>query len=414
MNRVCSIFSQLLQLFPRQDFQRAVKAHKAERHARGFGCWSQFVAMMFCHLGQAKSLREICNGLMAIEGKLKHLGIDRPPNKSTLSYANEHRPWQLYQTVFGQLLSRCEGLAKGKKKFRFQNKLLTMDSTNIELCATLFDWARYKRAKGAAKVHLILDNEGHLPHFAVITDGKKSDQAVARMLHFEPGTILVIDRGYVDYKWWQRLTDTGVYFVTRFKKDILYEVIEDRKTPKTGGIVRDQVIRLVGDRGSKCSMRLRLITKWDEEKQEIIQFLTNHLKFGATTIARIYKERWQIEIFFKSLKQLLRVKTFVGTSSNALQVQIWTALISMLILKYLQMKSQFGWSLSNLVALLRQQLFVYRDLYQWIDQPFEAPPALVGVHDSQLALAFQPAKLDSSPRQYMKENPNSGAFKTPN
>jgi hypothetical protein len=273
-----------------------VKAHKAERHARGFGCWSQFVAMMFCHLGQAKSLREICNGLMAIEGKLKHLGIDRPPNKSTLSYANEHRPWQLYQTVFGQLLSRCEGLAKGKKKFRFQNKLLTMDSTNIELCATLFDWARYKRAKGAAKVHLILDNEGHLPHFAVITDGKKSDQAVARMLHFEPGTILVIDRGYVDYKWWQRLTDTGVYFVTRFKKDILYEVIEDRKTPKTGGIVRDQVIRLVGDRGSKCSMRLRLITKWDEEKQEIIQFLTNHLKFGATTIARIYKERWQIGV----------------------------------------------------------------------------------------------------------------------
>jgi hypothetical protein len=328
-------------LFPRQDFQRAVKEHKAERHARGFGCWSQFVAMLFCHLGQAKSLREICNGLMAIEGKLKHLGVDRPPNKSTLAYANEHRPWQLYQTVFEQLLNRCEGLAKGKKKFRFKNKLLTMDSTNIELCATLFDWAKYKRAKGAAKVHLILDNEGHLPHFAVITDGKKSDQSVARTLHFEPGTILVIDRGYVDYQWWQRLTDGGVYFVTRFKKDILFDVIEERKVPKTGGIVRDQVIRLVGDRGSKCSMRLRLISKWDEEKREIIQFLTNHLAFGPNTIARIYRERWQIEIFFKSLKQLLRVKTFVGTSSNALHVQIWTALISMLILKYLQMRSQF-------------------------------------------------------------------------
>jgi hypothetical protein len=373
-------------LFPRQDFQRAVKEHKAERHSRGFGCWSQFVAMLFCHLGQAKSLREICNGLMAIEGKLKHLGVDRPPNKSTLAYANEHRPWQLYQTVFEQLLSRCEGLAKGKKKFRFKNKLLTIDSTNIELCATLFDWAKYKRAKGAAKVHLILDNEGHLPHFAVITDGKKSDQAVARTLHFEPGTILVIDRGYVDYQWWQRLTDGGVYFVTRFKKDILFDVIEERKVPKTGGIVRDQVIRLVGDRGSKCSMRLRLISKWDEEKREIIQFLTNHLAFGPNTIARIYRERWQIEIFFKSLKQLLRVKTFVGTSSNALHVQIWTALISMLILKYLQMRSQFGWSLSNLVALLRQQLFVYRDLYRWIDNPFEAPPALAGIHDVQMAL----------------------------
>ena len=199
MNRVCSIFSQILHLFPRHKFEQAVKEHRAERHARGFSCWSQFVAMLFCHLGQAKSLREICQGLMAIEGKLKHLGVDRPPNKSTLAYANEHRPWQVYQTVFGQLLSQCESLAKGKTKFRFKNKLLTLDSTNIELCATLFDWAKYKRAKGAAKVHLILDNEGHLPHFAVITDGKESEQKVARSLRLEPGTILVIDRGYVDY-----------------------------------------------------------------------------------------------------------------------------------------------------------------------------------------------------------------------
>lgn len=387
MNRVCSIFAQLLQLFPRGKFQQAVQQHGAERHARGFSCWSQFVAMLFCQLGSAKSLREICQGLMAIEGKLRHLGIDSPPNKSTLAYANEHRPWQLYRTVFGELLERCEGLAKGKKKFRFKNKLLSMDSTNIELCATLFDWAKYKRAKGAAKVHLILDNEGHLPHFAVITDGKQSDQAVARTLHFEPGTILAIDRGYVDYQWWQELTDRGVYFVTRFKKDLQFEVLEKREVPKTGGIIRHQVIRLVGPRGSACSMRLRLITKQDKEKGEI-QFLTHHLEFGATTIARVYKERWQIEIFFKALKQLLRVKTFVGTSSNALHVQIWTALIAMLMVKYLQMKAQFGWSLSNLVALLRQQLFVYRDLYRWIDVPFEAPPVLAGLHDGQLVMEF--------------------------
>ena len=388
MNRVCSIFAQLLQLFPRVKFQEAVVKHKAEHHARGFTCWGQFVAMLFCQLGQAKSLREICNGLMAIEGKLKHLGIASPPNKSTLAYANQHRPWALYQTIFEQLLVQCEGLAKGKKKFRFKNKLLSMDSTNIELCASLFDWAKYKRAKGAAKVHMILDHEGHLPHFAVITDGKKSDQAVARTMNFDSGTILVIDRGYVDYRWWQGLTDGGVYFVTRFKKDIKFKVIEVREVPKTGCILRDQVIQLCGGRADQLTMQLRLITKWDKEKEEEIHFLTNHLKLGATTIARIYKERWQIEIFFKALKQLLRVKTFVGTSENALHVQIWTALIAMLLLKYLQMKSKFGWSLSNLVALLRQQLFVYRDLYRWIDVPFEAPPALVGIHDGQLALDF--------------------------
>lgn len=388
MNRVCSIFSQLLQLFPRVEFEKAVQEHKAERHARGFRCWSQFVAMLFCQLGQAKSLREICNGLMAIEGKLKHLGVEVAPTRSTLSYANEHRPWQLYQSVFGQLLSRCEVAARGKKRFRFKNPLVTIDSSTIDLCASLFDWAKYKRAKGAVKLHLVLDNEGHLPQFAVITDGKKSDQWVARTLQFKPGTIVVCDRGYVDYAWWQKLTDEGVYFVTRFKKDIRFKVIEQRALPKTGGIISDEVIRLVGPRGSACSMQLRLITKWDEESGEEIQFLSNHLKLGATTIARIYKERWQVETFFRALKQLLRVKTFVGTSANALHIQIWTALIAMLILKYLQLRSQFDWSLSNLIALLRQQLFVYRDLYRWIDNPFEAPPALQGLHDGQMALAF--------------------------
>jgi hypothetical protein len=386
MNRVCSIFAQLLQLFPRVKFQEAVQQHNAERHARGFSCWSQFVAMLFCQLGQAKSLREICQGLMAIEGKLKHLGVDRPPNKSTLSYANEHRPWQLYQTLFEHLLQRCEVLAQGKKKFRFKNRLLSMDSTTIDLCASLFDWARFKRTKGAVKLHLILDHEGYLPHFAVITDGKASDQAGSRMMHFTAGTIVILDRGYVDYERWQHWTEQGVFFVTRFKKDLKIEVLEERAVPKIGGILRDQVILFSGERSQKYTMRLRLITKWDEEKQEEIQFLTNHLDFGPTTIARVYRERWQIEIFFKALKQLLRVKTFVGTSANALHIQIWTALIAILMIKYLQLRARFGWSLSHLVALLRQQLFVYRDLYCWIDHPFEAPPVLAGIHDGQLAL----------------------------
>jgi hypothetical protein len=388
LNRVCSIFAQLLQLFPRVQFQQAVVQHKAERHARGFTCWSQFVAMLFCQLGQAKSLREICQGLMAIEGKLKHLGVERSPHKSTLSYANEHRPWQLFQTAFGQLLARCEFIAKGKKKFRFKNRLMSMDSTMIDLCASLFDWAKYKRAKGAVKVHMILDHEGHLPHFAVITDGKVSDQAGARMVDFAPGTIVIEDRGYVDYERWQRWTDRGVFFVTRFKSDLKIEVVEEREVPEKGDIMSDQVVRLCGRNSKKYTMLLRLITKWDEEKQEEIQFLTNHLEFAGSTIARIYKERWQIEIFFKSLKQLRRVKTFVGTSANALHIQIWTALIAMLILKYLQLRASFGWSLSHLVALLRQQLFVYRDLYRWIDHPFEAPPVLAGIHDGQLVLGF--------------------------
>jgi hypothetical protein len=387
MNRVCSIFAQLLQLFPRVQFQEQVNKRQAERHSRGFSCWGQFVAMLFCQVGQAKWLREICNGLMAIEGKLKHLGVSSAPNKSTLAYANQHRPWELYQDIFNQLLARCHQQASGRQKFRFKNKLVSMDSSTIDLCATVFDWAKYKRTKGAVKVHLLLDHEGYLPCFAHITDGKSSDIAVARGLKFQAGTIVVMDRGYVDYDWWEQLTKQGVYFVTRLKKDILWDEVESRKPPQNSNIIRDQIIRIRASVQYKIETKFRIVTILDEKGEEL-SFLTNHLDLGATTIAKIYKDRWQIEIFFKCLKQLARVKTFVGTSANALKTQIWTALIAVLILKFLQLKSKFNWSLSHLVALLRQQLFVYRDLYLWLDDPFQAPPVLTGVHDGQLQLEF--------------------------
>lgn len=390
MNRVCSIFAQMLSLIPRALFEKAVVKHKAERHARGFTCRGQLVAMLFCQLGQARSLREICNGLAASEGKLKHLGIPNAPNRSTLAYANEHRPWQLYETVFHQLLGQCENEARGRKKFRFKNKLVSVDSTSIELCAEIYDWARYKRAKGAVKLHLVLDNEGYLPCFAHITDGKSHDVTVGRTLRFECGTVVVMDKGYMDFRWWKQMTEDGVYFVTRCRDDLKYEVTGEREAPKNSPIRRDIDIRIEPSR-QDFALNLRLVVVWDENKKEEITFLTNHLKFGATTIARIYKERWQIELFFKSLKQLLRVKTFVGTSANALKTQIWTALIAMLLLKYLHMKSSFGWSFSNLVALLRQQLFVYRDLYPWLNDPYQTPPGLAGVLDGQLTLEFRGA-----------------------
>lgn len=388
MNRVCSIFAQMLGLIPRTSFHKAVLEHKAERHARGFSSWGQMVAMLYCHLAQARSLREICNGLAASEGKLKHLGVPTAPHRSTLAYANEHRPWQLYETVFRQLLCQCEKEARGHKKFRFKNKLVSMDSTSIDLCAEIFDWAQYKRTKGAVKLHLVLDNEGYLPCFAVITDGKSADVTVARSFRFEPGTIVALDKGYVDFKWWKQMTEDGVYFVTRWKRDLRYKVIRKREVPQNSNVRRDVDIRIKPYR-QDFKLLLRLVTIWDEDKQRELTFVTNHLKFGATTIARIYKERWQIELFFKSLKQTMRVKTFVGTSANALKTQLWAALIAMLLLKYLLLKSTFNWSFSNLVALVRQQLFVYRDLFFWLNDPYQAPPVLAGVHDVQQELAFE-------------------------
>jgi Transposase DDE domain/Domain of unknown function (DUF4372) len=387
VTRVSSIFSQMLQLFSRTEFEQAVVEHRAERHARGFSCWGQFVAMLFCHLGRAQSLREICGGLAASEGKLRHLGLPDAPKRSTLAYANEHRPWQLYRTVFYQLLSRCREVA-GTHGFRFKNKLLTLDATLIELCASVFDWAQYRRTKGAVKLHLLLDHQGLLPSFALVTEGRVHESRVARSLRFEPGTIVVFDRGYADYDWFAALDAQGVFFVTRLKENADYGVVERRPVPENSALRRDEIIFLYkAARGGHRDLFLRRIEVWDEEQQRILVFLTNHRGFAASTIAAIYRQRWQIELFFKALKQNLRIKTFVGTSPNALQTQIWTALIALLLLKYLQLRARFNWSLSNLAALLRQQLFVYRDLFAWINEPFQPPPSLDPAAE-QLALSW--------------------------
>jgi hypothetical protein len=391
LTRVSSIFSQILQLIPRLEFESAVRKHNAERHARGFSSWGQFIAMLFCQLGHAKSLREICGGLAASEGKLRHLGLPTAPARSTLAYANEHRPWQLCQTVFEQLLAKCQTLAasqpgtRKKAKFRFKNPLLSLDASVIDLCATMFDWAKFRLTKGAVKLHLLLDHDGYLPSYAVITEGKKHEVRVARQLHFAPGTILVFDRGYTDYEWFANLLQQGVYFVTRLKENADYGVVEKLAVPQGRGVRRDQVIFFHKLAKAGIHAHFRRIEFYDEENDRVLVFLTSHMGLAAATIAAVYKERWQIELFFRALKQSLRVKTFVGTSANALKTQLWTALIAILLVKYLQLKSSFGWSLSNLVALLRQQLFVYRDLWAWIDDPFQPPPIPAGLPE-QLAL----------------------------
>ena len=381
MNRYCSMFSQILKLIPRSDFNAIAHRYGGERHARGFTCWQQFVAMLFCQLGRAQSLREICGGLASCEGKLSHLGITAP-RRSTLAYANKHRPWEIYQAVFEQLLARCQALHKGRHKFRFRNKLLSIDATMIDLCAQLFDWAKYQRTKGAVKLHLVLDHDGYLPSMLVITDGKTHDATVARTLQFEPGTVLVMDRGYHDYAWFAELTRRGVFFVSRPRSNDIYRVLESRPVLDGSNIVRDEVIECTSAYARKRhAPQLRRIELIREDNGEILTLLTNHMEFAASTVAAIYKDRWQIELFFKAIKQNLRIKTFVGTSANALKIQIWTALIAILIVRFLQLRSRFDWSLSNLIALLRMNLFVYRDLWAWLHKPFETevwqpPPQL--------------------------------------
>lgn len=387
MNKFSSMFGQVLQIFSKSDFYSAVRETKADKGAKGFSSWNQFVSMLFCHLGQARSLREISGGLASCLGKLMHLGIKDAPSRSTLSYANSKRPWQLYEAVFYQLLHKVKIVAPGKKKFRFRNKLFSLDATVVELCLSLFDWATYNQTKGAVKLHVLLDHDGYFPVFARITDGRTHEMKVARGLSFPKGSIVVIDRGYVGYDLFARWLHEGVFFVSRQKVNASYTVIEDRPVPKNRSVLKDQLITLNYYYSRKdYPYPLRRIEVWDDEKKESIVFITNHLKFGATTITAIYKDRWQIEIFFKTIKQNLKIKTFVGTSANAVMIQIWTALISILLLKYLMFRSRFGWSISNLVAMLRYNLFTYRDLWAWIDSPYEVPP-IVPVGE-QLVMEF--------------------------
>lgn len=377
MVSVASLFAQLLSLVSRQDFAAAVRRRRAEKATKGFSCWDQFVAMLFCQLGGAHSLREICGGLGTALGKLRHLGLTSAPARSTLSYANNHRPWELFEDVFASLLGQAQAVAaRAKRKFRFKNPLRSIDASTINLCREVFDWASYGRTKGAVKLHLMLDHQGCLPGWACITEGRVADVTAAKTLRLVPGTIVAMDRGYNDYELFGQWCAGGVYFVTRLKSDAHWRVVEMRSVPAGGNVQSDWLIELDSTRGrEQCPHVLRRVVVWDAVNAREIVLLSNHLGLAASTIGRIYKERWQIELFFKALKQNLKVKSFVGVSENAVKVQIWTALIAMLLLKILQLRSSFGWSLSNLAAMLRMNLLTYRDLWDWLDGPYVYPAA---------------------------------------
>jgi Transposase DDE domain/Domain of unknown function (DUF4372) len=372
--RCASLFSQLLNIVDRKAFAEAVQRRGSDKRTKGFSSWDQFVAMMFCQVAQAKSLREIEEGLASCEGKLRHLGVKGSPARSTLSYANRVRPVGLFEDVFYTILAGCHSAA-GRHPFRFKNRLLSLDATVIELCASMFDWARYGRTKGALKLHLLLDHDGCLPVYAYLSEGSVADVSVAQQLILPAGSIVAMDRGYNDYRLFECWSEQKVGFVTRMKSNAEYFVSEDRYVAECGSIRCDQLIEFQPlTAGRTIFGTYRRIEIWIEEKQQVMVLLTNLLHLSARTIADIYKQRWQIELFFKALKQHLRIKTFVGTSANAVHIQIWTALITILLLKYLQFKSKCAWALSHLVALLRWNLFTYRDLWQWLERPFDTPP----------------------------------------
>ncbi len=364
-----TLLGQMLQMFPRFEFQKAVSETKTEYHSRGFSSWNHFAGMLFGQLSGQDSLRGIEAGLATQAKSLYHLGI-KPIHRSTLSYANEHRSHELFQKTFFWMLSKCQMIAP-RHDFRFKNPLYSLDATVIDLCLNLFDWAKFRTTKGAVKLHVKLNHSGYLPAFAVVTTGKVHEQVVAPSIPLEKGDVAVFDRGYHNLIWYKTLDDKGVFFVTRLKTNANYKVAERRKTDHLTNIYSDQTILLKGFYSKqKFPSRLRRIRSKDPLSGKIIVIITNNFTWSAKTIAQIYKERWQIELFFKSLKQQLKVKSFVGTSRNALLSQLWVALIAYLLLSYLKFKSRFAWSLYTLCSILPTNLFSRRNLWDWLNSPF--------------------------------------------
>jgi hypothetical protein len=375
-----TILGQMLQMISRFEFRKAVNETQTEYHARGFRSWNHFTAMLFGQLSGQDSLRGIEAGLASQAQSLYHLGV-KPVHRSTLSYANKHRSHELFKKLFEWMLSKCQPLAP-KHTFKFKNPLYSIDATTIDLCLSLFDWATFRKTKGAVKLHVKLNHAGYLPSFAVVTTGKKHEQSVAPHIPLDKGDVVVFDRGFTNFKWYASLCERNIYFVTRLKKNADYRIVERKNTRQHKHISSDQTIQLQGFYSKqKCPYQLRRIRSRDPKTGKWIVLLTNQFQWSAATIAKVYKERWQIELFFKALKQQLKVKSFVGTSQNALLSQMWVALIAYLLLSYLKFKSKFQWSLYTLSSILPTNLFTRRNIWDWLNAPFHAqshaPPEVV-------------------------------------
>lgn len=355
-----TVFSQLLKLVSRHEFENLAKRHHEGQKLRKMSRWSQFIALSLAQFSGRSSLRDIVSNLSAQAARLYHLGTGNV-SRSTLSRVNESQPYTLYEALFHKLLSRCQGVTP-KHGFRFGNKLYSLDSTTIDLCLSVFPWAKFRRAKGAVKVHIGLDHDGLLPSFVSISDGKKHDITVGRVLEFPADSIVVMDRAYTDYTWFKALNDKGIFFVTRQKRNATYRIIERREVIKSKGLTCDQTILITGAKAKTCPIPLRRIGFRDAETGKHYVFLTNNFHLAAKTIADIYKSRWQIELFFKCIKQNLKIKSFVGTSKNAVMTQIWIAMCAYLLLAWIKFSSQIDRSLQQMIRLLQLNLFERREM----------------------------------------------------
>lgn len=377
MNNI-TLFSQIIKKVDRSIFNKLVKEKQTDKGCKGFDSWTHLVSMLFCHFAKSTSVRDISNGLRSATGNLNHLGVQQAPSKSSISYQNQRRDADLFKELYYSLLKSLGQQVNFKRnKLKIKVPVYLLDATVISLCLSVFDWATFRTKKGAVKMHTLLEYDGKLPVYVNITEGSVADNKGAYDIPLEKGAVIVADRYYNDFPMLNVWDSKGVYFVIRHKDNLSFNTIKERELPQNTAqhILIDEEIELTNPVSKeKYPKKLRRVAVWDQENEQTIEIITNNFKWSAQTIGDLYKSRWEIEVFFRDIKQLLHIKTFIGTSKNAVMIQIWTALITILLLKLMKSKAKYNWYLSNLVAFIRLNIFVKIDLQKWLDKPFEKPP----------------------------------------
>lgn len=373
-----TLFAQAIGKLPKEKIRKIIRESGTDKHCKGYDTWSQFVSMMFSQFSNCDSVRDISNGLNSANGNLNHLGIARAPSKSTIAYQNAHRNSKVFRDIYYATFQHFGQQSLWQRsKFRFKAPIKLLDSSMVTLTLSLYDWAHYTTTKGAIKMHTLLDYDSLLPEFVTISTGKCTDDKASFDIPIAPHSVVVADRGYCNFELLNDWDSKHVLFVVRHRDNLLYEPIRELDLPQHAAqnILIDEIIELKGAKTSlKYPKRLRRIAIWNEEHEFTLQLLTNNMQLAASTVAELYKSRWQIEIFFRNLKQLLRIKSFIGTSRNAVETQIWTALTTMLLLCWLKHTARYKWGLANLVVSLRLNTFTKIDLEKWLNEPFTPPP----------------------------------------
>lgn len=352
-----SVFSQVIKLIPRTEFQGIVNKHDGDKGVRQMDSWTWVGALLFGQMTGHDSIRAIERIFSTSENKMQRLGFGSV-KRSTLADANRDRPTAILEDLYWYMLGIARGVAPKKHGFRFHGDILALDSTTIELCLSLSPWAQFHHGKGACKLHTAIDIAGELPQFFVLTPGRVHDLRVARQLVFQKGTTVAMDKAYVDYSWFNELNQDGIYFVTRMKDNCQFKVVECRKTNRTRGYICDQIIYLKSVRGQDYKGVLRRISYREPDTGKKLTFLTNRFDLATSTICALYKARWKVELFFKTLKQHLKIKKFLGTSENAVKAQILAALIAYLLVMILRYSLKAKISMPDAMAVIATLLLL--------------------------------------------------------